>query len=199
MMNKLGIFALAAQAAPKLFQVRRRTWIGIGVGLLVLFGLLVWAALALIGWLWGQSQGWMDKAPEAARGALAQVEQVAPGARETLGQFVPALLPEAKPQRDVSGTDLGPVARYPGLARTDWQREGNQVAIEYQGEADYAAVLDYYTKGFAAQGFAQAVQSASMTTETHEFTQGHERIALTIAQKPKGAISVKIKFTQRSI
>ena len=195
MINKLGIFAFAAQAAPRLFQVRRRTWIGIGVGLLALFGLLIWAAVALIGWLWGQSQGWMEKAPEAARGALAQVEQVAPGARETLGQFVPALIPEAKPQRDVSGTDLGPVARFPGLARTDWQRWGKQVSIEYEGEADYATVLDHYTKGFAEQGFAQSVQSASRTTETHDFTKGGERIALTIAQKSKDSISVRINLT----
>ncbi len=192
-MKKPLLFA-AAQFAPRLLQVRRSTWIGVGIGLLVLFGLLIWSAMALIGWLWGQSQGWINKAPETARGALAQVEQVAPGARETLGQFVPALLPEAKPQRDVSGTDLGPVARYPGLARTDWQRWGKQVAIEYEGEADYATVLDYYTKGFSAQGFAQTVQSASRATETHEFTKGRERIAMTIAQKLKGGISVKIKL-----
>jgi hypothetical protein len=194
-MNKLGVLAFAAQFAPRIFQVQRRTWIGIGVGLLVLFGLLIWAAVALIGWLWGQSQGWMEKAPEAARGALAQVEQVAPGARETLGQFVPALIPEAKPQRDVSGTDLGPVARYPGLARTDWQRWGKQVTIEYEGEGDYATVLDYYTKGFAAQGFAQSVQSASRTTETHDYTKGSERITLTIAKKPENVISVRINLT----
>lgn len=195
MINKLEVIALAAQAAPKLFQVQRRTWIGIGVSVLVLLGLLLWAAVALIGWLWGQSQSWMDKAPEAARGALSQVEQIVPGVHETLGQFVPALKPEAKPQRDVSGSDLAPVARYPGLARTDWQRWGKQVAIEYEGEADYATVLDYYTKGFAAQGFAQTVQSASSTTETHEFTKGRERIAMTMAKKPQGGISVKINLT----
>jgi hypothetical protein len=193
-MNKPLLIA-AAQFAPRLFQVRRSTWIGIGVGLLVLFGLLIWAAVALMGWLWGQSQVWMDKAPEAARGALSQVEQVVPGARETLGQFVPALKAEAKPQRDVSGTDLAPVARYPGMSRTDWQRWGKQVAIEYEGEADYATVIDYYAKGFAAQGFVQAVQSASVTAETHEYTKGNERIGMTIAQKPKGGISVKLNLT----
>jgi hypothetical protein len=189
-MNKSLLIA-AAQFAPRLFQVRRSTWIGVGVGLLVMFGLLIWAAVALMGWMWGQSQGWMDK----ARGALAQVEQVVPGARETLGQFVPALKPEAKPQRDVSGTDLAPVARYPGMSRTDWQRWGKQVAIEYEGEADYATVIDYYAKGFAAQGFVQAVQSASVTAETHEYTKGNERIGMTIAQKPKGGISVKLNLT----
>jgi hypothetical protein len=189
-MNKSLLIA-AAQFAPRLFQVRRSTWIGVGVGLLVMFGLLIWAAVALMGWMWGQSQGWMDK----ARGALAQVEQVVPGARETLGQFVPALKPEAKPQRDVSGTDLAPVARYPGMSRTDWQRWGKQVAIEYEGEADYATVIDYYAKGLAAQGFVQAVQSASVTAETHEYTKCNERIGMTIAQKPKGGISVKLNLT----
>lgn len=193
-MNKPLLLA-ATRFAPRLLQVRRSTWIGVGVGLLVLFGLLIWAAVALLGWMWGQTQGWMNKAPIAARGALAQVEQVVPGARETLGQFVPALKPVTQPQRDVSGTDLGPVARYPGLARTDWQRWGKQVAIEYEGEADYATVLDHYTKGFAAQGFVQAVQSATVTAETHEYTKGRERIGMTIAQKPKGGISVKINVT----
>lgn len=193
-MNK-PLLAAAAQFAPRLFQVRRRTWIGVAIGLLVLVGLLIWAAVALMGWIWGQSQNWMDKAPVAARGALAQVEQVVPGARETLGQFVPALKPEAKSQRDVSGTDLAPVARYPGMSRTDWQRDGKQVSIEYEGDAEYAAVLDHYIKGFAAQGFVQAVQSATRTAETHAYTKGRERIAMTIAQKPKGGISVKMHVT----
>ena len=116
-------------------------------------------------------------------------------AARQFGQFVPALKPEAKPQRDVSGTDLAPVARYPGLARTDWQRWGKQITIEYEGEADYAMVLDYYAKGFAAQGFVQAVQSATVTAETHDYTKGNERIGMTIAQKPKGGISVKLNLT----
>jgi len=193
-MNKPGLFAAAAQFAPRLFQVRRRTWIAVGVGLLVLFGLLIWAALALIGWFFGQAQGWMGAAPEAARGAMEQVEQVVPGVREKLGEFVPGLKP-AQPLRDVSGTDVGPVARYPGLARTYWQREGKQVTIEYAGEADYAAVLDHYARGFAAQGYAQSVQSATLSAETHEYTKGRERMTLTITQQPKGGVSARIETT----
>ena len=198
-MNKTGLFAAAAQFAPRLFQVRRRTWVIAGVGLLVLFGLLIWAALALVGWFFGQAQGWMGAAPEAARGAMERVEQAVPGVREKLGEFVPALKPGGhesaapQPQRDVSGTDLGPVARYPGLARTYWHREGKQVTIEYAGEADYAAVLDHYAKGFAAQGYVQSVQSATPSTETHEYTKGRERTTLTVAQQPKGAVSARIE------
>ena len=200
-MNKPGLFAAAAQFAPRFFQVRRRTWVAVGVGLLVLFGLLIWAALALVGWFFGQAQGWMGAAPGVARGAMEQVEQVVPGVREKLGEFVPALKPgghegaATQPPRDVSGTDVGPVARYPGLARTYWQREGKQVVIEYAGEADYAAVLDHYARGFTAQGYAQSVQSATPAAETHEYAKGGERITLKITQQPKGGVSARIETT----
>ena len=191
-MDKTGLFAFAAQFAPRLFQVRRSTWITVGVGLLVLFGLLIWAAVASIGWFFGQAQGLMGTAPEAARGAMEQVGQVVPGVREKLGEFVPALKP-SQPQRDVSGTDLGPVARYPGLARTYWHREGKQVTIEYEGEADYAAVLDHYAKGFAAQGFTQSVHSATPETETHEYAKSDERITLKLAQQSSGKVKLGIE------
>ena len=193
-MNKLGPLVFAAQFAPRLFQVRRRTWIAVGVGLLVLFGLMVWAGLALLGWLFGQAQTWMGDAPEAVRGAVNQAEQAVPGAREKIGEWVPALKP-AQPQRDVSGSDLGPVPRYPGLARTLWQRDGQQVRIEYQGSVDYAKVLDHYTKGFAAQGYTQNVQSATPTAETHEYIKGSERVVLTIAELPQGRVSARLEMT----
>lgn len=190
-MNKLGPFALAAQLTPKLFQVRRRTWIAVGVGLFVLLGLLIWVGLALLGWLFGQAQGWMGGAPEAVRGVVEQAEQAVPGAREKLGEWLPALKP-VQPQRDVSGSDLGPVTRYPGMVRTYWHRQDANIMIEYQGEVDYVKVLDHYAKGFATQGYTQSVQSATPTAETHEYTKGTERIVLKIAQLPKAAVSVRI-------
>jgi len=188
-MNKLGLFAFATQFAPRLFQVRRRTWVAVGVGLLVLVGLLIWAAVASIGWFFGQAQGLMGAAPEAVRSAM---EQAVPGVREKLGEFVPAIKPP-QPRRDVSGTDLGPVARYPGLARTYWHREGRQVTIEYEGEADYAAVLDHYAKGFATQGFAQTVQSAQPGAETHEYIRGAERVVFKITQTARDSVSARIE------
>jgi len=188
-MNKLGLFAFATQFAPRLFQVRRRTWVAVGVGLLVLVGLLIWAAVASIGWFFGQAQGLMGAAPEAVRSAM---EQAVPGVREKLGEFVPAIKPP-QPRRDVSGTDLGPVARYPGLARTYWHREGRQVTIEYEGAADYAAVLDHYAKGFATQGFAQTVQSAQPDAETHEYIRGAERVVFKITRTARDSVSARIE------
>lgn len=194
-MNRLGPFALAAQFAPRLFRVRRRTWIAIGVGLLVLFVLLVWAGLALLGWLFGQAQTLMGDAPQTVRGAVQQAEQALPEAREKIGEWVPALK-TAPPMRDVSGGDIGPVARYPGLARTYWQRAGKQLTVEYQGAAGYAAVVDYYTKGFAAQGYTQSVQSATPSAETHSYTKGDERFTLTLAQAAGDQVKVRIETVQ---
>lgn len=218
-MNKLGTLDHAARFAPGLLKVRRTTWLAVGVGLLVLLGLLIWVAVSLMGWLWGQTQNLSGSAPEAARGALAQVkkmvpgalaqvkeivpgalakvDEIAPGVRAKLGEFVPALKPQQAqqlpPLRDVSGTDLGPVARYPGLTRTHWQREGGQAAVGYEGQADYARVLDHYAKGFAAQGYAQTVQSATQEAEAHEYTKGRERVIMKIVQKPKGGVNVRIE------
>lgn len=192
-MNKIGLFATLAQFAPRIFQVRGRTWVAVGVGLLVLFGLLIWAAIALLGWFFGQAQGWMGTAPEAARGAMEQVERVVPGMREKLGEIIPTMKPAELPQRDVSGADLGPVARYPALVRTLWQQEGGQAAVAYEGPADYTAVLEHYARGFAAEGFAQRVRSATSQTETHEYTKTGERFILTVAQTPKGGVSVRIE------
>ena len=173
--------------------MRRRTWIGVVLGLLVLFGLMIWAGLTLLGWLFGQAQSLMGNAPETVRGAVEQAEQAVPSAREKLAEILPGFK-TAEPQRDVSGADLGPVPRYPGLPRIYWQRDGKQVTIEYQGKADYAAVLDHYAKGFTAKGYTQNVQSATPTAETHEYTRDTERIVLKVAQQPGGLVSARLEM-----
>ena len=224
-MHKPGLLTYVAQFAPGLFRVRRSAWITIGAGLLVLFGVLIWAAMALIGWLWGQTQNLAGAAPDAvrgtARGVVSRVEEFVPGARAVLDQvtasvpdargalgrvteqlpgasellvgILPASKPEAPLQRDVSGQDLGPVARFPGLARTQWQRTAEGAVVDYEGKADYVKVLDYYAKGFVSAGFEQTVQSSTLEAETHQYTKDRERLILKIAQKPKGLVGVRIE------
>lgn len=198
-MNKPGLIAAAAQFAPRLFQIRRSTWIAAGVGLLVLFGLLIWAALALISWFFGQVQDWSAAAPGAAREALAtaerQVEQVVPGAQEKLAEIVPILKSGDRPQRDVTGTDIAPVARYPGLTRTFWHREGRLINVHFEGLADYVTVLDHYVRGFTALGYTQELQSATPVSETHAWIKGNQRYLAKIASEPKGMVSVDIETT----
>ncbi|MCK9379880.1 MAG: hypothetical protein M0P95_02300 [Sulfuritalea sp.] len=214
-MNKPGILTYAANFAPRLFQVRRTIWIAVGVGLLMLIGMLIWAALAMIGWLFGMGQN----APEAARRALREIEDVVPGVRGRLTEIMPPMvrgvlegvdeiIPGARgkvseivsalqspPQsrREVFGSDLGPVPRYSELAHTQWQREGSRTAVEYESEASYAAVLDHYSTGFATHGFSQTVRSAARGSETHEYTKGRDRFMVKIAEKPQGGVSVRLE------
>jgi hypothetical protein len=200
-MNKLGLLALASQFAPRLFQIRRGTWIGLGVGLVVLLGLFVWAAVALAGWLFGQAQGWLGAAQDAAAGpaqeVLEQVERVAPAAREQLdthlGEYLPVLTGEPQPARDVSGEDLGPVPRYPGLVRSAWLRDGLSAAVEFTGRASYTAVLDHFAQNFSALGYAQAVLSANRDAETHAYTKGAERYNVTVTRSGREQVTVRIE------
>jgi hypothetical protein len=214
-MSKSDLLTHSANFAPGFLQRGRRTWIGFGLGLLVFIALLIWAALALIGWLWGQTQSLAGTAPEALRGTASQVIEQAkayvpgaqglldqvkasvPGAREMLAGIVPSLKPESALQRDVSGDDLGPVARHPGFVRSQWQRTGSQAAVGYEGKADYAKVLDYYSQGFVAEGFVRSVQSATPVAETHDYAKGAERFVLNVAKKPGGIVSVRIESAQR--
>lgn len=224
-MNKVGFSTYAANFAPNLFQIRRSTWISIGLGLLVLFGLLIWAAVTLIGWVLGQAQSLAGAAPQSirdtAQNAVEQVKKAVPGAGGVLDQFmktvpdargvldqagekvagagvllgeiVPSLKTETPPQREVSGQDLGPVERFSGLQRTQWQRTEAKAAVEYEGKAVFVEVLDYYAKGFASAGFAQSIQSSSQESETHDYTKGGERFTLKITQKTRNGVSVRIE------
>ncbi len=205
MNGRLGLLALAAQFAPRLFKIRMGTWIAIAVGLLVVFGLLVWAAVAALGWVYGQAQGLVGTAREAAAGpaqaVLEQAEQMVPAVRERLdahlGDYVPALKGPGAPARDVSGEDLGPLLRYPGLARTAWQRQESGASVEYSGRADYDAVLRHYVDGFARLGFTQMVQSANRDAETHVYRKGNERYTVHLTRLGRDEVSVRIESSRK--
>ena len=200
-MNKLGALGLAARVAPTFLNIRRNTWIGLGVGVVALLGLLIWAALALIGWGLGQAQNMAGALPDAAKGVMQQAESMLPGVREKLGVVVPGLKseqPAETPPRDVSGTDLAPVSRYPGLARTQWQRDDARATVSYEGKADYVAVLDHYNRDFAIQGFTQSVQSATPEAELIDYTKGSERMRFNIIKKPGGVVGVRIEMTEKA-
>ena len=197
-MSKIGLLALASQFAPRFLQIRRGTWLAIAVGLMGLLVLFAWAAFAIFGWLWGQGKSLTEGAPEAVRIIASQVEQAVPGARETLGDLVPALKPEPPP-RDVSGTDIGPVTRYPGLARSHWHRDGREITVRYEGRADYPTVLDHYAKGFATQGYVQSVMSATPEAETHDYRKGDERVRFEITRLPQGKIKEIGRASWRAI
>jgi hypothetical protein len=178
-------------AAPNLLRVRRSTWIAIGVGLIGLLSLLTWAAIALISSLLGQAKNMADALPQTARNVIAQAERAIPGANQAF-EIWRTVTKEIPPPRDVSGIDPTSIARYPGLVRTQWRRDGQQVSARYEGPADYAVVLREYATGFAKQGYAQNLLSASPDEERHEYAKGSDRIQFTITRSNKNTVSVTI-------
>lgn len=190
-MSKEGLLVMASQFVPRILQVRRGTWLAIAGGMMALLVILVWAAVALAGWLWGHGRSLAEGAPALTRTVVEQAEQAVPGIRDTLGEMVPALRPEPPP-RDVSGTDISPVARYPGLARSHWHREGREITVRYEGHAEYVAVIDHYARGFAALGYVQSVLSAAPDGEEHDYRKSNDRVRLRIAQLPKGKVKVTV-------
>jgi hypothetical protein len=193
-MSRLNILSLAATIVPGILQVHRSTWIAIGIGILCLIGLTIWAAVALMGGLWGQAKSMAGAAPETARVVIEQAERVIPGANQALDVLRAATKP-APPPKDVSGTDPAPVARYPGLVRTHWQREGQQITVRYEGKADYAAVRDEYVAGFAKQAYSQNLLAASPDAERHEYIKGSDRIQFAISRSTKDSVNVTIVTT----
>jgi hypothetical protein len=180
----------------RVFSISRRTWIFLSVTLVVFIAMAIWATISAAGWLFGMARDGVNAAPEAVRAATTQVEQVLPGVQEKLGVLVPALKPESQP-REVSGTDPAPVARFPGLARVQWQRDEQQVRVRYEGKADLPAVITHYSQTFAAQGFRQNLLSASPTEERHEYIKGSERFTLAFALRDRQIVSVDLSTWQQ--
>lgn len=191
-LSKLSLFSMLAS---RISAISRRTWILISVVVLTLAVLAIWLTISLAGWLFGMAQQGILAVPDVARSAVQQVENIVPGATQaiddlrTIGQAAP-------PVRDVSGTDPIPVARFPGLARTHWQREGQDIAVRYEGKADLAAVLDHYAKGFAEHGYRQELHAATPSEERHDYHKGEERIGVTFVQQKENRVSVSITTRQ---
>ncbi|MGE0384132.1 MAG: hypothetical protein AB7Q97_05330 [Gammaproteobacteria bacterium] len=183
--------SLLREVGPRILAIRRRTWILIAAGLALFAALALWAVLALAGWAFGLAREGLALAPDAARGAVEYVERQVPGAARALDELR-AIGTLHEPVRDVGGTDIGPVPRYPGLARSHWQREGNEVTVRYEGPADYTAVLDHYVAGFAAQGYTREVLHAARSGETHEYRKANHRVVLSVTRLPEGGVEASL-------
>jgi len=191
-------------------SISRRTWIFITATLLVLMVVIMWAMVSAAGWLFGMAREGVVAAPETVRSATAQVEQfipgvqetvrsanaqvaqIIPGVQETLGALLPTLTPDL-PSRDVSGTDPGPVARFPGLVRIEWQRAEQQIQVRYQGRANFTDVIAHYAEAFAEQGYQQNLLSATSTEERHEYIKDGERFSLIFSVQERDVVTVDLR------
>jgi len=87
--EQIGIIALAAQFAPAIFRVRSGTWLALAIGMAGVLALLIWGALSIAAWLWGQTQALTAAAPEAARTVIAEVENTVPARAKGSAKFCP--------------------------------------------------------------------------------------------------------------
>nr|WP_324258711.1 hypothetical protein [Cellvibrio fontiphilus] len=135
--------------------------------------------------------------PEAKAQALELVEQaqnVVPELKNQVEQMVPNIdLNRALPERDVSGTDPSPVARFPGLVRTSFVRNGEQLTVDYEGRARLTDALDHYLKGFVDAGFSHEVLRADGNAEVHKFVRGDSAVQLSLMQTTTNRLYVQLK------
>lgn len=187
--NKYGA---VGQLISGLSRVRTRTWVVLGGIALVLLGLMAWAAIALLSWLWSQTPQVAETGRQWAGEAVTQIEEVAPGLKDEVVKWLPGQ-GEPLPTRDVSGKDLGPVARFPGLVRSRYERGEQVIEVRYAGRAEFDAVLRHYADGFGAAGFTQEVLAASLEEERHRFVKADETFELTFWRRPDGVIELAVK------
>ncbi len=201
-MNDLNKFILLEQAASKLRTIRTRTWLMLAAVALGFVALLFWAGMALLTWLWAEAPAMSEAGKRLAGDALTQFEQAAPGLKKEVEQWAPSVkqqldrwLPgesETLPANDVSGVDIGPVPRFPGLVRTYFVRDAKTIEARYSGRASFEAVLKYYTQGFAAAGYTQEVITAATEAEQHRFRRGREAVDLTLTRRSVGRVELRL-------
>lgn len=213
-------FSLDALAA--LARIGARAWLIIGAVVLVVLGLVTWAGIAVLSWLWGQlpgaaeagrrlageaatqieqtapglTQGFKEQidqvAPGLTQGLKEQIDQVAPGLKETVGQLAPGRGAET-PSSDVSGADIGPVPRFPGLVRSHFSRRDGAVEVRYAGAAAFEVVRAHYVAGFTSAGYTQEVLEATPDAEHHRFTSRAEVIEFWLARPTRAQVEVRLK------
>jgi hypothetical protein len=173
-------------------KVRTRTWLLLGGLALAVLGLMVWATIALLSWLWTQAPQVAGTGRHMAGEAMTQIEKLAPGLKEQVAKWLP-VAGEGPPERDVSGSDPGPVDRFPGLVRSRFARDENMIEVTYVGRADFDAVLTHYMQGFAADGFTQDVLAATAEEERHQFVGAAGRFEVRIGRRPSGVVEVDVR------
>jgi hypothetical protein len=135
------------------FSISRKAVYWVIGSVLIVAALLIWAVIASAQWLLFQGKdaavNVINGAPQITETVLGKIENVIPGAKEKLDGAIPGAkealegLEGAVPgatgaiegvlggidlkrstQREVSGNDVAPIARYSGLVRVAWDKAG---------------------------------------------------------------------------
>jgi hypothetical protein len=149
--------------------------------------------------------GWREHAqqlaPELTAEALVLYEhaqRVAPELTKNAEKIITELpstesaFPGANLASDVSGVDVGPVMRFPGLVRSAFLRNGETVQVDYQGKAALSEVVAHYTKGFEVAGFSHEVMRATAKSELHKFTHHASIVTVSVDRLWNDSLVVQI-------
>jgi hypothetical protein len=189
--RQVAILYALAHLGPRLRAVRKRTWVLAGLAIVAILAVVAWLAVAIVSWGWSQVPVLPASGRQAATAALQQVEQVAPGLKSGMDQLIDETCPAGKeaaewPAREVSGTELPGVERFPGFVRTRYGREKHRIELRYLGDGDIRTVLDHYTSQFVRAGFVQEVLNATPEFERHRFGKTGGVVEFEIRQSGKG-------------
>lgn len=105
------------------------------------------------------------------------------------------------PQQDVSGVELVPVTRFPGLIRSAFAAQSDSVTAEYIGSADFNSVLDHYAEGFNKAGYQHEIVSASDSVEVHRYyrlieaTGKRETVQISVSRYADKLVKVSLRKT----
>jgi hypothetical protein len=179
------------KAAERFVQGHPGTWLAIAFSMMavVAFGVVLLIELAT----------WIRETLPSPQNSIGKEQTV--GAVQVSSDVSKVLQPMAsvvvetsiQAPWDVYGTDPGPVARFPGLARSHWHPDGREITVRYEGDADFDVVLNHYVNGFAAGAYSQRILPPDgLDGVKHEYVREGHKVRFALSKKPKGGIKVSI-------
>lgn len=205
-MSDLNKSIFLEQVVSRLRTIQARTWLMLSAVALGLIGLLVWAGIVVVSWLWAEMPVITEAGQRLTGEAITQVEQVAPELKAQVEQWAPGVKEQVDrwlpgesntlPANDVGGADIGPVPRFPGLVRIYFTREEKTLQARYVGRARFDTVLAYYAQGFAAAGYTQEVITATPEAEQHRFRLDQASVDLTLTRRSGGRVELWLKMQE---
>ena len=205
-MIKLWFALHAFRFAKEKGLMNKRVLIAIAAVSLLVLALIVWAGIAVLGYLWRQAPAVIEGGRGLVTETVRRADEMLPGVKEKIEQAAPALSEraqqlwpgEAAPTQDVGGEDLPGVPRYAGRVRVAYALNEGKRSATYRGDADYAAVLAYYQRELAALGFAGTVLAATAREDIREYRKAKQKLRVEIRrhERPgKDAVEVVIAET----
>ena len=146
-----------------------------GIGFVVLLVLLVWAAVAGVGFVSDHLPRWLASGEQLATETMRKAQETLPAVKDKIAESAPGLTRQIEdlmpgtdlPAKDVGGQDFADIPRFPGMVRVAYSLAGQKRTVAYQVRAEFGQVVAFYVREMAQRGFAGQLTSASPAEEIH--------------------------------